>query len=148
MAGRAAMPDGATERRRLVDEVELAAEGERIGRELPPGAVVQLEGELGAGKTTLIKAIVRGLGGRDAVSSPTYTLVHHYEGRRGPVYHVDCYRLRTPDEASDLDWETLGAADALLVEWPERGGAWIPAATHRFRLLHVADPERRVLESG
>ncbi|HEU4828489.1 MAG TPA: tRNA (adenosine(37)-N6)-threonylcarbamoyltransferase complex ATPase subunit type 1 TsaE [Gemmatimonadales bacterium] len=141
------MPDGVAVRRRLVTEEELAAEGERIGRALPPGAVVLLEGELGAGKTTLIRAIVRGLGGTDAASSPTYTLVHHYEGRRGPVYHVDCYRLRTPDEASDLDWETLGSADALLVEWPERGGAWIPPATHRFRLHHVDDPDRRALES-
>ena len=141
------MPDGAAALRRLVTEEELAAEGERIGRSLLPGAVVLLEGELGAGKTTFARAIVRGLGGSDAASSPTYTLVHHYEGRRGPVYHVDCYRLRAPDEASDLDWEALGAADALLVEWPERGGAWIPPATHRFRLHHVDDAERRALES-
>ena len=141
------MPDGATALRRLVTEEELAAEGERIGRALAPGAVILLEGELGAGKTTFARAIVRGLGGSDAASSPTYTLVHHYEGRRGPVYHIDCYRLRSPDEASDLDWETLGDADALLVEWPERGGAWIPPATHRFRLHHVDDAERRALES-
>ena len=140
------MPEGGTALRRAVTEVELLAEGERIGRTLPPRSVVLLEGELGAGKTTLIKAIVRGLGGGDVASSPTYTLVHHYEGRRGPVYHVDCYRLRVPEEASDLDWEALSAADALLIEWPERGGAWIPPSTHRVRLLHVADPDRRVLE--
>lgn len=141
------MPDGATALRRLVTEAELAAVGERIGRTLGPGAVVLLEGELGAGKTTFARAIVRGLGASDVASSPTYTLVHHYAGRRGPVYHVDCYRLRSPEEASDLDWEALGAADALLVEWPERGGAWIPPATHRFRLHHVDDAERRELES-
>jgi len=142
------MPERGTARRRVVTEAELMAEGEEIGRRLGPGSVILLEGELGAGKTTLIRAIVRGLGGSDAASSPTYTLVHHYEGRRGPVYHVDCYRLRTPDEAADLDWETLGAADALLIEWPERGGAWIPPATHRFRLFHVEDPDRRVLETA
>ena len=96
------MPDGVAALRRLVTEDELAAEGERFGSALAPGAVVLLEGELGAGKTTLIRAIVHGLGGTEAASSPTYTLVHHYEGRRGPVYHVDCYRLRTPDEAADL----------------------------------------------
>jgi tRNA threonylcarbamoyl adenosine modification protein YjeE len=141
------MPDGATVLRRLVTEEELVAEGERVGRALAPGAVILLEGELGAGKTTFARAIVRGLGGSDVASSPTYTLVHHYEGRRGPVYHVDCYRLRSPDDASDFDWEALGAADALLVEWPERGGAWIPPATHRFRLQHVEDPERRELEA-
>jgi tRNA threonylcarbamoyl adenosine modification protein YjeE len=142
------MPERGTGLRRVVTEAELVAEGERIGRRLAPGSVILLEGELGAGKTTLIRAIVRGLGGNDAASSPTYTLVHHYEGRRGPLYHVDCYRLRTPDEAADLDWETLGAADALLIEWPERGGAWVPPATHRFRLFHVEDPERRVLEAA
>jgi tRNA threonylcarbamoyl adenosine modification protein YjeE len=91
---------------------------------------------------------VRGLGGGDVASSPTYTLVHHYEARRGPVYHVDCYRLRTPDEAADLDWERLAAADALLIEWPERAGAWIPEATHRFRLRHVDDPSLRELEAS
>jgi len=147
-AGLGGMPERGTARRRVVTEAELMAEGEEIGRRLGPGSVILLEGELGAGKTTLIRAIVRGLGGSDAASSPTYTLVHHYEGRRGPVYHVDCYRLRTPDEAADLDWETLGAADALLIEWPERGGAWIPPATHRFRLFHVEDPDRRVVEAA
>lgn len=147
-AGLGGMPERGTAHRRVVTEAELMAEGEEIGRRLGPGSVILLEGELGAGKTTLIRAIVRGLGGTDAASSPTYTLVHHYEGRRGPVYHVDCYRLRTPDEAADLDWETLGAADALLIEWPERGGAWVPPATHRFRLFHVEDPDRRVLEAA
>jgi tRNA threonylcarbamoyladenosine biosynthesis protein TsaE len=141
------MPDGATALRRLVTEDELAAAGEQVGRSLGSGAVVWLEGELGAGKTTFAQAIVRGLGASDVASSPTYTLVHHYHGRRGPVYHIDCYRLRSPEDASDLDWEALGAADALLVEWPERGGAWIPRATHRYRLHHVDDPERRELES-
>ena len=140
------MPDGATTVRRLVTQAELAAEGERIGRVLPPGAIVLLEGELGAGKTSLIGALVRGLGAVEAASSPTYTLVHHYHGRRGDVYHVDCYRLRSPEEAADLDWETLVSADALLVEWPERGGPWVPRATHRFRLHHVEDPDRRALE--
>jgi len=141
MAGRAAMPEP-----RLLTEPELEAEGERIGRELPPRSVLLFEGDLGAGKTSLVRAIVRGLGGGDEASSPTYALVHHYHGARGPVYHVDCYRLRSPDEAADLDWEALGEADALLVEWPERGGAWVPPATRRFRLAHVDDPERRSLE--
>lgn len=133
--------------RRLLTEGELVAEGERIGRALAPGSVVLLEGDLGAGKTSLVKAIVRGLGAGEDASSPTYALVHHYHGPRGPVYHVDCYRLTSPDEAADLDWERLGAADALLIEWPERGGAWVPPPTHRFRLHHVDDPDRRALEA-
>ena len=141
------MPDAPAAARRLLSEDALRQEGERVGRSLPPGAVVLLEGELGAGKTAFIRAIVRGLGGGEVASSPTYTLVHHYQGSRGPVYHVDCYRLRMPDEAADLDWETLAAADALLIEWPERAGQWIPVATHRFRLRHVEDPSLRELEA-
>ena len=132
---------------RLLTEEELTAEGETIGRALPPGAVLLFEGDLGAGKTTLVKAIVRGLGVTAAATSPTYSLVHHYAGRRGAVYHLDCYRLRTPDEAADLDWETLlRDGDAILIEWPERAGEWVPRATRRFRLSHVEDPDRRGLE--
>ncbi len=128
-------------------EAELGAEGERLGRALPPRAVVHLEGELGAGKTTLVRALARGLGVHEAVSSPTYALVHRYEGRRGPVFHLDCYRLRAPDEAADLDWEGLEReGDALLIEWPERAAGWVPPATLRLRLHHLADEGQRGLE--
>lgn len=127
---------------------ELAEEGERLGRSLPPGTLLTFEGELGAGKTTFIQAIARGLGVAGGATSPTYALVHRYRGRRGPVFHLDCYRLRTPDEAADLDWEGLvGEGDAILVEWPERAGAWVPDPARRFRLHHLADPARRGLEA-
>ena len=127
---------------------ELAGEGERLGRSLPPGTLLTFEGELGAGKTTFIQAIARGLGVADGATSPTYALVHRYRGRRGPVFHLDCYRLRTADEAADLDWEgLLGEGDAILVEWPERAGAWLPTPARRFRLHHLAVPARRGLEA-
>ena len=127
---------------------ELTAEGETLGRSLPPGTLLAFDGELGAGKTTFIQAIARGLGVAGPATSPTYALVHRYHGRRGPVFHLDCYRLRSPDEAADLDWEGLLAeGDAILVEWPERAGAWLPRPARRFRLHHVADPERRGLEA-
>jgi tRNA threonylcarbamoyladenosine biosynthesis protein TsaE len=123
------------------------AEGEELGRTLPPGAVLAFEGDLGAGKTTFIQAIVRGLGVATAATSPTYALVHRYAGPRGPVFHLDCYRLRSPDEAADLDWERLLAeGDAVLIEWPERAGPWMPEPTMRFRLSHLDDPGRRALE--
>jgi tRNA threonylcarbamoyladenosine biosynthesis protein TsaE len=127
---------------------ELEAEGEALGRRLRPGELLTFEGDLGAGKTTFIQAIARGLGVSRPATSPTYALVHRYQGKRGPVFHLDCFRLRVPDEAADLDWEGLLAeADAILVEWPERAGSWIPAPARRFRLHHLADPERRGLES-
>ena len=106
------------------------------------------EGDLGAGKTTFIRAIARGLGVEAPATSPTYSLVHRYAGRRGPVVHLDCYRLRDPEEAADLDWETLlSEGDAVLIEWPERAGAWVPEPTMRFRLGHLDDPGRRSLEA-
>lgn len=132
---------------RSLSQAELEAEGEALGRRLRPGEVVTFEGELGAGKTTFIKAVARGLGVRRPATSPTYALVHRYQGNRGPVFHLDCFRLRSPDEAADLDWEGLLAeGDAILVEWPERALGWVPTPTRRFRLFHVEEPELRGLE--
>jgi tRNA threonylcarbamoyladenosine biosynthesis protein TsaE len=133
---------------RFLTQAELEAEGEALGRRLDPGELITLEGDLGTGKTTFIKAVTRGLGVTGPTTSPTYALVHRYQGTRGPVFHLDCFRLRSPDEAADLDWEGLVAeGDAILVEWPERAGGWIPAPTRRFRLFHLAEPELRGLES-
>jgi tRNA threonylcarbamoyladenosine biosynthesis protein TsaE len=127
---------------------ELSRFGEDLGRELSAPVVIGLSGELGTGKTTLVQAMCRGLGARAPATSPTYALVHRYQGSRGPVFHLDCFRLRSPDEAADLDWEGLMAeGDAILVEWPERAGSWLPAPSRRFRLSHDADPTRRGLES-
>lgn len=133
---------------RELSRSELEAEGEALGRSLAPGSLLAFEGDLGVGKTTFIQAIARGLGVAARATSPTYALVHRYRGRRGPVFHLDCYRLRSPDEAADLDWEGLVAeGDAILVEWPEQAGAWLPAPARRFRLHHLADASRRGLET-
>ena len=134
---------------RLLTESQLGDLGEALGRKLPPSSILLFRGEVGAGKTTLIKAIAKGLGVQSATASPTFALVHRYQGTRGPVFHVDCYRLRTPDEAQDLDWDRLlRDGDALLIEWPDQAGAWLPEATHQFRLAHVDDPDLRRLEEG
>lgn len=134
---------------RLVSEAELVAEGERLGASLAPGAVVHLAGDLGSGKTTLVRALARGLGVNEATSSPTYALVHRYAGSRGPVYHLDCYRLASEDEAGDVDWQGMAAdADAVLIEWPERAGAWTLPPSLTIRLGHAADPALRTLELG
>jgi tRNA threonylcarbamoyladenosine biosynthesis protein TsaE len=132
---------------RTLTEAELDAEGEALGRQLGPGELLTFEGDLGAGKTTFIKAVARGLGVSAPATSPTYALVHRYQGARGPVFHLDCFRLRKPDEAADLDWEGLvSEGDAILIEWPERAGPWLPSPSRRYRLSHVADPARRRLE--
>jgi len=131
----------------LLTESQLRDRGEALGRDLPPGSILLFRGEIGAGKTTFIKAIAAGLGVESATASPTFALVHRYQGRRGPVFHIDCYRLRTPDESQDLDWEgLLREGDALLVEWPDQAGPWVPDATLQFSLSHVDDPNLRRLE--
>jgi tRNA threonylcarbamoyladenosine biosynthesis protein TsaE len=133
----------------LVTESQLKERGEALGRSLPPGSILLFRGEVGAGKTTFIKAIAAGLGVESATASPTFALVHRYQGRRGPVFHLDCYRLRTPDEAQELDWEgLLGDGDVLLIEWPDQAGSWLPQATHQFSLAHVDDQDLRRLEES
>ncbi len=126
----------------MMDLAAVESAGVQLGRELAPRSVVWLEGPLGAGKTTMARAIVRGRGVPELATSPTYGLVHHYEGPRGSVYHVDCYRLRKPDEAADLDWETLLGGDLLLIEWPARAGAWAPKPTLTLSLDHAGDDSR------
>lgn len=131
----------------VLTEAELRAWGEAFGARLAPGSIVTLEGPLGAGKTTLVQAIARGLGVPAGATSPTYTYVHRYEGRRGPVFHLDCYRLKHPDDAADLDWEAiLRDGDAALIEWPERAGDWVPTPQARVTLGYADDPDRRTLE--
>lgn len=130
----------------LLDRDGLQSLAADIGSQLDPGEVVWLIGELGAGKTTFVQGLVRGLGVPGTATSPTYALVHHYDGARGPVYHVDCYRLRRPDEARDLDWDTLRTGAALLIEWPERAGPWAPRPSRRVALSHTSNPDVRKVE--
>jgi tRNA threonylcarbamoyladenosine biosynthesis protein TsaE len=126
---------------------ELSRFGEDLGREISAPAVIGLSGELGSGKTTLVQAVCRGLGARAPATSPTYALVHHYDAGGRPVYHVDCYRLRSPDEARDLGFEEMIREGAVvLIEWPERAGLWAPPLDRHFRLAHDPDPELRTVE--
>ncbi len=127
--------------------------GEALGRELAAPVVVGLSGELGTGKTTFVQAICRGLGARGLATSPTYALVHQYRTPEDRVvYHVDCYRLRSPAEAQDLGFDDMGFDDMVrdgaivLVEWPERAGPWTPPLDRHFRLSYGADADTRELE--
>jgi len=124
--------------------------GEALGRELAAPAVVGLSGELGTGKTTFVQAICRGLGARGLATSPTYALVHQYRTPEGRVvYHVDCYRLRSPAEAQDLGFDDMVRDGAIvLIEWPERAGPWLPPLQRHFKLAYDADPEVRVVEEA
>ena len=127
---------------RTASEDETVALGERIARELPRRAVVLLIGNLGAGKTTLAKGIVKGLGAAppEEVSSPTFTLIHEY-GEDITVYHVDLYRLEDPRQAATLGLDELFDREAVvLVEWGERFPQLMPPARFEIR-LRAADPQ-------
>ncbi|SEM82454.1 tRNA threonylcarbamoyladenosine biosynthesis protein TsaE [bacterium A37T11] len=89
-------------------------------------------GEMGAGKTTLIKVICRQLGVDGSTSSPTFSIVNEYEGESGPIYHFDLYRLQKPEEAYDLGYEEyLWSGHYCFVEWPEKAeSSWPPDAVY------------------
>lgn len=104
------------------------------------GLTLWLEGELGAGKTSMARAILAGLGHVGRVPSPTYTLIEPYELDSGRLFHVDLYRLQSPDEADALGLAELpGPGELLLIEWPERGADRIPAADLRLCLAVRGD---------
>ena len=99
---------------------ETEALGEALGRVLPPGSVVAYTGGLGAGKTAFTRGLARGLGIKDRVTSPTYTIVNEYEGGRLPLFHFDWYRLSDAEELFDIGWEDyLSRGGVCAVEWSE-----------------------------
>ena len=104
----------------------------RSPRACRPRDVVGLQGDLGAGKTTLARAILRAAAGDPGliVPSPTFTLVEVYDTPRGSFWHFDLYRLETPEQVFELGWEEALADGIALVEWPERLGALLPRASH------------------
>jgi tRNA threonylcarbamoyladenosine biosynthesis protein TsaE len=97
--------------------------GARLAAALRPGDVVALYGDLGAGKTTLARGVLRGLGFHGEVSSPTFAIVQPYDELPLPVWHVDLYRIEDPAELEELALEDALDGGALLIEWPERLGA-------------------------
>lgn len=125
-------------------EDETIALGERLATELPPKAVVLLIGNLGAGKTTLAKGIVKGLGAAqpDQVSSPTFTLIHEYSPS---VYHIDLYRLDRPDQVATLGLDEIFDRTAVvLIEWGERFLELMPEERIEIRLRATGENSREI----
>jgi tRNA threonylcarbamoyladenosine biosynthesis protein TsaE len=128
--------------------------GARIGRRLRRGDVVLLHGDLGSGKTTLTQGIARGLGVREFVQSPTFTLVAEHVGQSSDglpehLYHLDLFRLSDPAELESFGFDQyLAPVDGVtVVEWPERAGDWLPDRYLLVR-LELLGPGARMLTLG
>lgn len=120
--------------------------GMRLGGLLQRGDVICLQGELGAGKTTLVQGLARGWGSLDPVSSPTFIIVNNY--RRpddGQLFHMDAYRLESAPEAEELDLDGMLAQGSLLVEWPERVQPILPEERLWISFEYVAEENRQMV---
>jgi tRNA threonylcarbamoyladenosine biosynthesis protein TsaE len=132
-----------TERTHSAAETE--ALGERLAAELGPGDVVMVSGELGAGKTTLIRGAARALGVRETVTSPTFTVGHTYAGRV-PVSHLDLYRLAELDQEDPALLEDYVTPEAVsFIEWPSAAEPWLEQITRRVEIRHAGGDEREIL---
>jgi len=127
---------------------ETESLGEKWGREAKHGLVIALSGDLGAGKTQLVKGVARGLGITTRVHSPTFTLVNVYTGGRLTLYHLDLYRLETPEQILSAGLEEYFKPDGVaVIEWAER---WFndvqrfPAGLRRVKVETLSENERRI----
>ena len=119
--------------------------GDRLGRELQRGAVVALFGESGSGKTALIKGIARGLGIRQEVTSPTFTIVHEYGGGRLPLFHIDLYRLDSVEQALAVGIEDYLNGDGVTtIEWAEKIEGLLPGDAIRVHITTLENNVRRI----
>ncbi|MEM0955823.1 MAG: tRNA (adenosine(37)-N6)-threonylcarbamoyltransferase complex ATPase subunit type 1 TsaE [Pseudomonadota bacterium] len=143
------MPELLTLQRHADSEDAMVALGHALGELLLPGMLVALHGDLGAGKTTFSRGVLRAFGHSGAVKSPTYTLVEPYSFGDTTVYHFDLYRL---GEAEELEY--LGIRDYFdghsiaLVEWPERGAGSLPAADLRVAIVSAGEGRELRFEAG
>ena len=122
--------------------------GAALGRILPPGTVLAYRGDLGAGKTAFTRGLARGLGCRETVTSPTYTIVNEYLTGRLPLFHFDMYRLASSDDLWDIGWEDyLDRGGICAVEWSENVQEAMENAI-RVRIEKIGDESRRITVEG
>lgn len=132
----------------LPDLAAMDALGARIARRLQAGDVVALDGGLGAGKTTLSRAILAALGHGGEVPSPTFTIVEIYDALTPKIVHADFYRLEDPEEAAEIGLDDYREGAALLAEWPAKAGGFAHEAGCLSVALEIAGNGRRAIVEG
>lgn len=122
----------------ITTEAGMIAFGVKCAPCLQAGQVIFLDGDLGAGKTTLARGLLAGWGYRGGVTSPTFTLLESYELERRNVYHFDLYRMENPDELEMIGARELFNPQSIcLIEWPERAAGFLPAPDVSFTIEHT-----------
>ena len=125
---------------------ETEAVGKRLGESLKPGAVIAYQGDLGAGKTAFTRGVALGLGAKEQVTSPTYTIVNEYLSGKYPLFHFDMYRLASSDELFDIGWEDyLDRGGICAVEWSENVEEAMEDDAVRVAIRRGADDNTRVI---
>lgn len=129
------------------NEEESRMIGMELADKLTSGSVVALSGDLGTGKTTFTKAIAQGLGIKEMITSPTFTIIQEYEGGRLPLYHFDVYRLTSPDELYELGYEEyFYGQGACVVEWAELIEDFLPENTIKIRIDYGENEGERIFQ--
>ena len=124
---------------------ETWALAREFAKELKPGDVVCLEGDLGAGKTTFVQGLAAALGVKGRVTSPTFCIVQEHRGGGSFLVHMDLYRLEGEDDVVAIGWEDYLAEGAILaVEWPERAGTLVPEEARHVRFLRLGEESRKI----
>jgi tRNA threonylcarbamoyl adenosine modification protein YjeE len=129
------------------NEADLAEVAAEIAPKLSGGSIMALEGDLGAGKTALTRAIIRHLTGNPEldVPSPTFTLVQTYDTPKGELWHFDLYRLKHPEEIFEIGWEdALSSGGIIIIEWPERIATLLSTFVIRVAITIEADKSRSI----
>ena len=137
--------------RDIADEAAMQALGGELAGYVPRGSLWTLSGELGAGKSVLVRSVIHALGYEGRVKSPTYSLIESYEvpgqadGRISNIAHLDLYRLQDPAELDYLGFDdVIRDHDLVMIEWPEQGGARVPRPDLHMSITYAAEDKRRV----
>jgi len=118
--------------------------GKRLGTVLSKGAIIAFFGDLGSGKTTMIKGVAQGLGVKELVKSPSFVVVTEYQGRL-PVYHIDLYRISKSNELPEIGFEQYLYSDGVsLIEWAERAGNLLPESAIKVQIEITGQKQRKI----